>query len=40
MATPPPITLAGRIERITYYNRENHFTIARLRSNESRRSIT
>ncbi len=40
MATPPPITLVGRIERITYYNRENHFTIARLRSNESRRSIT
>ena len=40
MATPPPITLVGRIERITYYNRENHFTIARLRSNESQRSIT
>lgn len=39
----PPIseiTLAGRIERITYYNRENHFTIARLRSDENRRTIT
>ncbi len=34
------ITLAGRIERITYYNRENHFTIARLRSDENRRTIT
>lgn len=40
MATPLPITLADRIERITYYNRDNHFTIARLRSNESQRSIT
>ncbi|WP_319524200.1 ATP-dependent RecD-like DNA helicase [uncultured Desulfosarcina sp.] len=36
----PEINLSGRIERITYYNRENHFTIARLRTDENRRSIT
>ncbi len=34
------ITLSGRIEHVTYYNRENHFTIARLRTDENRRSIT
>ena len=34
------ITLAGRIERITYHNRENHFTIARLCTDENRRTIT
>lgn len=39
--TPPSeITLTGRIERISYYNRDNHFTIARLRTNENHRSIT
>jgi len=40
MTPPLEITLAGRIERITYYNRENHFTIARLRTDENGRSIT
>lgn len=39
---PPPseITLSGRIERVTYYSRENHFTIARLRTDENHRTIT
>ena len=40
MTPPSEITLAGRIERITYYNRENHFTIARFRTDENRRTIT
>ncbi|MBC2744061.1 MAG: hypothetical protein HGJ93_13685, partial [Desulfosarcina sp.] len=40
MNPPSEITLAGRIERITYYNRENHFTIARFRTDENRRTIT
>lgn len=34
------ITLAGRIDRITFHNREKHFTIARLRTDENRRIIT
>ena len=40
MPTPREITLAGRIERITYHNRDNHFTIARLRTDENQRTIT
>ena len=40
MTPPLEITIAGRIERITYYSRENHFTIARLRTDENGRSIT
>ena len=40
MTPPSKITLAGRIERVTYYNRENHFTIARLRTDENQRTIT
>lgn len=40
MTSPSDITLAGRIERVTYYNRENHFTIARLRSDENQAAIT
>jgi exodeoxyribonuclease V alpha subunit len=32
--------LSGRIAHITYYNRENHFTIARLRTDENHRTIT
>jgi len=40
MPPAPDITLSGRIERITFHNRENHFTIARLRTDENRRSIT
>ncbi len=40
MTPSSEITLAGRIERITYYNRENHFTIARFRTDENRRAIT
>ena len=34
------ISLIGRIERVTYYNRDNHFTIARFRPTENQRSIT
>ena len=40
MTPPSEITLTGRIERITYHNRDNHFTIARLRTDENHRSIT
>ncbi|MFO7713326.1 ATP-dependent RecD-like DNA helicase [Desulfosarcina sp.] len=40
MTPTPQITLAGRIERITYHNGENHFTIARLCTDENQRSIT
>jgi exodeoxyribonuclease V alpha subunit len=40
MTLPSDITLAGRIERIAFYNRENHFTIARFRTDENHRSIT
>jgi exodeoxyribonuclease V alpha subunit len=40
MTSPLEITLAGRIARITYYNRENHFTIARLCTDENHRTIT
>jgi exodeoxyribonuclease V alpha subunit len=39
--TPAPeIVIAGRIQRVTYYNRENHFMIARLLTDENRRTIT
>ena len=40
MTPPTEITLSGRIERITYYNRDNHFTIARLRSDENQGAVT
>jgi exodeoxyribonuclease V alpha subunit len=40
MASSSLITLSGRIERITYHNRDNHFTIARLKTDENRRVIT
>jgi exodeoxyribonuclease V alpha subunit len=40
MTSPTEITLTGRIERITYYNRDNHFTIARLSSDENQGAIT
>ncbi len=40
MTPPSEITLSGRIEWVTYYNRDNHFTIARLRTDENRRRIT
>jgi exodeoxyribonuclease V alpha subunit len=40
MPASSQLTITGRIERITYHNRENHFTIARLRTDENRRSIT
>ncbi len=42
MTTPSfsEIILSGRIERITFHDRDNHFTIARLRTDENRRSIT
>jgi exodeoxyribonuclease V alpha subunit len=40
MPSSPEINLSGRIQHITYYNRENHFTIARLRTDENQRTIT
>jgi exodeoxyribonuclease V alpha subunit len=40
MAPLPEITLTGRIERITFFDPEKHFTIARLRSDENHRTIT
>ena len=40
MTPPTEITLSGRIERINYYNRDNHFTIARLRTDENQGAIT
>ncbi|WP_419661221.1 RecD: helicase, RecD/TraA family [Desulfosarcina variabilis str. Montpellier] len=39
-SSAPEIVVAGRIQRITYYNRENHFVIARLLTDETRRTIT
>ncbi len=33
-------TLDGHLERITYYNRENHFTIAKLRTDKTNNLIT
>ena len=40
MASAPEIVIAGRIQHVTYYNRENHFVIARLLTDENRRTIT
>jgi exodeoxyribonuclease V alpha subunit len=40
MPAASQLTITGRIERITYHSRDNHFTIARLRTDENRRSIT
>ncbi len=41
MNTPPTrITLTGTIEHITYHNPENHFTIARLRVDDTGRRIS
>ncbi|HTL67189.1 MAG TPA: AAA family ATPase [Lacunisphaera sp.] len=31
MALPPPVSLAGVLERIIFFNEENHYTIAELR---------
>ncbi|HVT73893.1 MAG TPA: ATP-dependent RecD-like DNA helicase [Lacunisphaera sp.] len=31
MAPPPPVSLAGVLERIIFFNEENHYTIAELR---------
>jgi exodeoxyribonuclease V alpha subunit len=36
----PEIVITGRIQRVTYYNHENHFVIARLLTEENRRTIT
>lgn len=33
-------TLEGHLERITYYNRENHYTIARLKTIKTNNSVT
>lgn len=40
MASSSQIALSGRIVRITYHNQDNHFTIARLKTDESQRGIT
>ncbi|BBO82015.1 ATP-dependent RecD-like DNA helicase [Desulfosarcina ovata subsp. sediminis] len=40
MTAAQTIALSGRIERITYHNRDNHFTIARLRTDENHHLIT
>jgi exodeoxyribonuclease V alpha subunit len=40
MTSSRDIDLTGRIAHVTYYNRENHFTIARLHTDENRRTIT
>ncbi len=34
------IIIAGRIQHVTYYNRDNHFMIARLKTDENRQTIT
>ncbi len=34
------IMLAGQVERITYHNSDNHYTIARLSTREARSSVT
>ncbi len=43
MAVPPNqplITIEGTVERITYANPENHYTIARLRTGKSQNLVT
>ena len=40
MASSSEITLSGRIERITFHNQDNHFTIARFKTDESSGIIT
>ena len=39
-SSAPEIVVTGRIQHITYYNRDNHFVIARLLTDETRRTIT
>ena len=34
------ITLQGHLERITYYNKENHYTVARLKTDERQNPVT
>ncbi|MDI6687626.1 MAG: ATP-dependent RecD-like DNA helicase [Desulfobacterales bacterium] len=34
------ITLQGHLERITYYNEENHYTVARLKTNKDQTPVT
>ncbi|NQT10209.1 MAG: ATP-dependent RecD-like DNA helicase, partial [Desulfobacteraceae bacterium] len=34
------ITLQGHLERITYYNEENHYTVARLKTDKDQTSVT
>jgi len=36
----PTTTLEGRLERITYYNEENHYTIARLKTDSTQTLVT
>ena len=34
------IVITGRIQHVTYYNQDNHFMIARLKTDENRQTIT
>ncbi|MEA3417240.1 MAG: hypothetical protein U9R02_14030 [Thermodesulfobacteriota bacterium] len=34
------ITLEGHLERITYYNEENHYTVARLKTGKDQTPVT
>ncbi|MEA3280706.1 MAG: helix-hairpin-helix domain-containing protein, partial [Thermodesulfobacteriota bacterium] len=34
------ITIEGHLERITYYNKENHYTIARLKTIKTNNPVT
>ncbi|RLJ00080.1 MAG: ATP-dependent RecD-like DNA helicase, partial [Candidatus Aenigmatarchaeota archaeon] len=36
----PTTTLKGHLEKITYYNRENHYTIAKLRIRDIQNPVT
>ncbi|MFC1886142.1 helix-hairpin-helix domain-containing protein, partial [Thermodesulfobacteriota bacterium] len=39
-ASLPLTTLEGNLERITYFNQENHFTIARLKASKTQARVT
>ena len=36
----PTTTLKGHLEKITYYNRENHYTIAKLKISDMQNPVT
>jgi exodeoxyribonuclease V alpha subunit len=39
-SSPSSVSLAGTLEGITYYNSENHYTVARLKTDEAQSSVT